>query len=63
MAAQNEAVQGAAIRSFIIATGCSGLGCLILAHSANCVPIYVSEGLRAELDHSRLANIGNITPG
>jgi spermidine/putrescine transport system substrate-binding protein len=39
-----------------------GSGFDLVVPSANYVPIYVQKGLLAELDHSRLPNIGNIAP-
>lgn len=39
-----------------------GHGFDMVVPSANYLPIFVEEGLVMELDHSRLANIGNIAP-
>lgn len=39
-----------------------GSGFDLVVPSANYVPIYIQKGLLAELDHSRLSNIGNIAP-
>ncbi|MCL4065283.1 extracellular solute-binding protein [Pseudomonas sp. GX19020] len=39
-----------------------GHGFDMVVPSANYVPIFVEEGLVAELDHSKLPNIGNIAP-
>ncbi|WP_373353811.1 extracellular solute-binding protein [Pseudoroseicyclus sp. CXY001] len=39
-----------------------GHGFDLVVPSANYVPIYVEKGLLMELDHERLANIGNIEP-
>jgi len=39
-----------------------GSGFDLVVPSANYVPIFVEKGLLQELDHSRLANIGNIAP-
>ena len=39
-----------------------GSGFDLVVPSANYVPVFVSKGLLAPLDHSRLANIGNIAP-
>jgi spermidine/putrescine transport system substrate-binding protein len=39
-----------------------GSGFDLVVPSANYVPVYVGKGLLAELDHSRLSNIGNIAP-
>ncbi|WP_417807571.1 extracellular solute-binding protein [Thioclava sp.] len=39
-----------------------GSGFDLVVPSANYVPIFVQKGLLAELDHSRLSNIGNIDP-
>ncbi|WP_045392975.1 extracellular solute-binding protein [Falsirhodobacter sp. alg1] len=39
-----------------------GSGFDLVVPSANYVPIFVQKGLLAELDHSRLSNIGNIAP-
>ncbi|MEH6833136.1 MULTISPECIES: extracellular solute-binding protein [Falsihalocynthiibacter] len=39
-----------------------GSGFDLVVPSANYVPIFVEKGLLAELDHSRLSNIGNVAP-
>ncbi|MEY8117280.1 extracellular solute-binding protein [Falsihalocynthiibacter sp. BN13B15] len=39
-----------------------GSGFDLVVPSANYVPIFVAKGLLAELDHSRLSNIGNVAP-
>lgn len=39
-----------------------GSGFDLVVPSANYVPVFVSKGLLQPLDHSRLANIGNIAP-
>jgi spermidine/putrescine transport system substrate-binding protein len=39
-----------------------GSGFDLVVPSANYIPVYVGKGLLAELDHSRLSNIGNIAP-
>ena len=39
-----------------------GSGFDLVVPTNNYVPIYVEKGLLAELDHSRLSNIGNIAP-
>ena len=39
-----------------------GSGFDLVVPSANYVPVFVEKGLLAELDHSRLSNIGNIAP-
>ena len=39
-----------------------GSGFDLVVPSANYVPIFAGKGLLVELDHSRLANIGNIAP-
>ena len=39
-----------------------GHGFDLVVPSANYIPVFVGKGLLAELDHSRLSNIGNIDP-
>ncbi len=43
-----------------IEAGGSGFDLVVPSH--NYIPIYAQKGLLAELDHSRLSNIGNISP-
>ncbi len=43
-----------------VEAGASGFD--LVVPSANYIPIYVEKGLLAELDHSRIPNIGNIAP-
>ncbi|SFR37033.1 spermidine/putrescine transport system substrate-binding protein [Yoonia tamlensis] len=43
-----------------VEAGASGYD--LVVPSANYIPIYVEKGLLAELDHSRIPNIGNIAP-
>lgn len=43
-----------------VEAGASGFD--LVVPSANYIPVYVRKGLIAELDHSRIPNIGNIAP-